>query len=127
MRSVTAVFAALLLAACGRDEPQSAPAQAFRQQGVDFKLEPQATTACKAPGAVYRGTVRWTVPASSAGKPDLEIRLRTPDGQVFLSTDKASGSAETGDWVEPGLWFLLLDHRQGEAVAAFQAGPSPCR
>jgi len=115
----------VLLAACGRNEPQTAPTQAFRQDGVEFELKPQSSESCKARGALYRGTVHWKVPA--AEKIGLELRLRTPDGQMFLGTNKAEGQEQTGDWVEPGLWFLLLDGRKGGTIAAFQAGPSPCR
>jgi hypothetical protein len=116
----------LLLGACARNEPpQTAPSEAFHRDGVSFELKPQSADGCKARGQAYRGTVRWQVPA--AEKVDLELRLRAPDGQVFLGTNKAEGSQETGDWVEPGLWFLLVDHRNGETVAAFQAGPSPCQ
>ncbi len=116
----------LLPAACARNEaPQAAPAEAFRRDGVSFELKPQSADGCTARGQAYRGTVRWHVPA--AEKIDLELRLRSADGQVFLGTNKAEGSQETGDWVEPGLWFLLLDHRTGETLAAFQAGPSPCQ
>ncbi len=125
MRSVLLVSGILLLSACGREQPQTAPVEAFQKDGVVFKLDPQSATDCKTPGARYRGTVQWKVPA--AEKIDLELRLRAPDGQVFLGTNQAMGSQETGDWVEPGLWFLLLDHRKGETVAAFQAGPSPCQ
>lgn len=116
----------LCLTACARnDAPQAAPTEAFRRDGVTFELKPQSSDTCKARGQAYRGTVRWQVPADK--KIDLELRLRAQDGQVFLGTNKAEGSQETGDWVEPGLWFLLLDHRKGEVVAAFQAGPSPCQ
>lgn len=125
MRSAMWASAILLLAACGREQPDTAPTQAFQHEGVVFKLEPQAAADCKKPGPLYRGTVQWSVP--EAKKIDLELRLRTPRGQVFLGTDKASGSQATEDWVEPGLWFLLVDHRKGETVAAFQAGPSPCQ
>ncbi|TKR30897.1 hypothetical protein FCE95_12455 [Luteimonas gilva] len=121
------ILAALLLStACSRNEaPQAAPSEAFHRDGVSFELQPQSADSCKARGQAYRGTVRWQVPA--AEKIDLELRLRAPGGQVFLGTNKAEGSQETGDWVEPGLWFLLVDHRKGETVAAFQAGPSPCQ
>ena len=114
-----------LLAACSRGEPQTAPTRAFSREGVTFELRPQSADDCKARGEAYRGTVRWQVPA--ADKIDLELRLKTPDGQVFLGTNKVAGEQETGDWVQPGLWFLLLDRRKDETVAAFQAGPSPCR
>jgi len=126
MRRIAILTMALLSAACARDgEPQAAPTEAFRQNGVAFDLKPQSADSCKARGQAYRGTVRWQVPAEE--KIDLELRLRTTDGQVFLGTNKAEGSQETGDWVEPGVWFLLLDRRKGETVAAFQAGPSPCQ
>lgn len=125
MRNAIWVPALLLLAGCGREQPDTAPTQAFQQEGVVFKLEPQSAADCKQPGPPYRGTVQWSVPA--AEKIDLELRLRSPRGQVFLGTNKASGSQVTEDWVEPGLWFLLVDHRKNETVAAFQAGPSPCK
>lgn len=125
MKSAMLVLAVLLLGACGRDRPQAAPTQAFQQPGVTFKLEPQSAADCKARGLAYKGTLQWQVPA--AEKIELEIRLRTPDGQVFLGTNQASGSEKTGDWVEPGMWLLLLDRQKDEMVAAFQAGPSPCQ
>jgi len=125
MRSAMWVLAVLLLSACGGDRPQTAPTEAFQQEGVTFKLEPQSAADCKARGAAYGGTVQWQVPA--AEKIDLELRLRAPDGQVFLGTNQASGNQKTGDWVEPGMWFLLLDRGKDETVAAFQAGPSPCQ
>ncbi|MCL1635260.1 hypothetical protein M2650_11550 [Luteimonas sp. SX5] len=125
MRSALLLTGILLLGACGREQAQPGPTKAFQQEGVVFKLDPQPAADCKARGQRYRGTVQWQVPA--ADKIDLELRLRTTDGQVFLGTNQASGTQQTGDWVEPGLWFLLLDHRKGETVAAFQAGPSPCQ
>lgn len=125
MKSAMLLTGIMLLVACGRDQTQTTPTRAFQQEGVTFKLEPQRAADCEAPGPRYRGTVQWAVPA--ADKIDLELRLRAPDGQVFLGTDQASGSQQTGNWVEPGLWFLLLDHRKNEIVAALQAGPSPCQ
>lgn len=125
MRIAILASAILLLGACGREQPLAAPTKAFQQEGVTFKLDPQPAADCKGPSPRYRGTVQWAVPA--ADKIDLELRLRAPDGQVFLGTNQASGTQKTGDWVESGLWFLLLDHRKNEIVAAFQAGPSPCQ
>ena len=123
MKKTTAIIATLFLAACSNQSPP--PTQAFQQPGVVFKLVPQSSTHCKARGNAYRASVEWTVPG--ADKADLEIRLRSADGQVLLGTDKATGNQETGDWVEPGLWFLLLDRRSKETIAALQAGPSPCQ
>lgn len=124
MWKTATIAATLLLAACG-SEPQPAPTKPFQQPGIAFKVVPQSSAQCKARGKAYLASVEWTVPASD--KTDLEIRLRSADGQVFLGTDKATGSQETGDWVEPGLWFLLVDRRKGETIAALQAGPSPCQ
>ena len=48
MRIAILASAILLLGACGREQPHGAPTQAFQQEGVTFKLDPQSAADCTA-------------------------------------------------------------------------------
>ncbi len=116
-----ASIAALALAGCGKQ--QAMPAQSFAKPGVSLKLDPPAGPDCK-PATLYRATLSWTVQGADATK--TEVRIDKPDGAVFARSNDKTAHAETGDWVRPGMWFLLFDRRSGEMIGSVQAGPKPC-
>ena len=99
------------------------PTHAFAQQGVSMKLDPPAAPDCK-PTSTYTASLTWSVEGRGATK--TEVRIHKPDGQSFARSNDRTGRAETGKWVTPGLWFLLIDRKSGDVLAALQAGPTPC-
>ena len=122
MRHTFIAISVLALAACGH-QPQSTPAQSFAKPGVSIKLDPPAAPNCK-PATLYRATLSWTVQGIEA--PKTEVRIDKPDGELFARSNDKTAHAETGDWVRPGMWFLLFDRRSGEMIGSVQAGPKPC-
>ena len=122
MRHSIIAVAVLALAACS-SKPVPMPTQSFVKPGVTIKLDPPAAPNCK-PDTLYRATLSWTVDAIDT--PKTEVRIEKPDGEVFARSNDKKAHAETGDWVKPGMWFLLFDRKSGEMLASLQAGPKPC-
>lgn len=122
IRSITAVIAVAALAACAADEPEI-PRQPFQADGVEFSLTPSAARDCD-PATLYQAVLHWNV--QRAGRNRVEVRIDSPDGPLLARSDDATGSAETGDWVKRGMWFLLLDRDRGTVLAAQRAGPHSC-
>ena len=122
MRHSIIAVAVLSLAACS-SKPVPMPTQSFAKPGVTIKLDPPAAPNCK-PDTLYRATLSWTVDAIDT--PKTEVRIEKPDGEVFARSNDKNAHAETGDWVKPGMWFLLFDRKSGEMLASLQAGPKPC-
>ncbi len=120
--TVLALASTLALAAC-HNGPQPMPTQAFAKPGVTMKLDPPGAPDCK-PDTTYKATLSWSVDGMDTTKTDVHIGA--PDGQLFARSNDRSYHAETGNWVKPGLWFLLSDRKSGEILAALQAGPKPC-
>lgn len=112
----------LLLTACGERGP-AAPDQPFTAPGVSFSLTPSAARDCAA-DTVYTARLDWRV--QRPGKTRLEIRVGDREGPLMARSNDSSGSAETENWVRRGTWFLLLDRRSGELLAAQRAGPESC-
>ena len=112
----------LVLAACG-GKPQETPTQSFVAKGVSMKLDPPAAPGCK-PDTHYRATLSWSVDGIDA--PKTEVRMEKPDGTIFARSNDRNAHAETGDWVRPGMWFLLFNRKSGDMLGALQAGPKPC-
>lgn len=111
-----------LLAACTQQHPTT-PSQPFVAEGVTMNLDPPAAPDCKA-STTYRAMLSWSVERNETIKTD--VRIDTPDGKLFARSNDQKARAETGDWVRPGMWFLLLDRRSGELLGAVRAGPAPC-
>ena len=120
--AIATFSAALVLTAC-HNEPPAMPAQGFTHEGVSLTLDPPAAPDCK-PGTHYRATLKWSVSAMDA--PKTEVRIDKLDGPIFARSNDRNAHAETGDWVKPGLWFLLFNRKSGELLGALQAGPKPC-
>lgn len=118
---IVATALALSLSAC-HTKP-AMPTQAFTKPGVTLKLDPPAAPDCK-PGTTYKATLSWEV--EGVDSPKTDVHINTPDGQLFARSNDRSYRAETGNWVKPGLWFILSDRRSGELLGALQAGPTPC-
>lgn len=123
MRSVGFVLVAIALAGCGADAPK-VPEQPFNAPGVSFSLTPSAARDCE-PDTVYEARVDWRLDAPS-GKTRLEVRVNAADGGLLARSNDPVGSAQTGPWVRRGTWFLLIDRRSGELLAAQRAGPETC-
>jgi hypothetical protein len=111
----------LALAAC--HQPPSMPTQPFVAQGITMKLDPPAAPDCK-PSTTYRAILTWST--DSTDSPKTDVRLDSLDGKLFARSNDQKAHAETGDWVHPGMWFLLFDRRSGDLLGALQAGPKPC-
>lgn len=56
----------------------------------------------------FVGVGRTTLTWSAEGTDCVEVRVGAPDGALF-SRGRASGQAETGDWVSHGMVFYLQD------------------
>lgn len=123
MRTSALVIFAFLLVACG-GQPPSIPEQPFTAPGVSFSLTPSAARDCE-PGTVYQARLNWRI-ENPGDKTRLEIRIDAADGQLFARSNDPVGSAETGQWVSRGMWFVLLDRRTGALLAAQRAGPERC-
>ncbi|HEV2606585.1 MAG TPA: hypothetical protein VGT79_01255 [Xanthomonadaceae bacterium] len=120
--AIATITLSFALAAC-HNKPPAMPAQGFTHEGVTLTLDPPAAPDCK-PNTSYRATLKWSVSGMDA--PKTEVRLGKLDGQVFARSNDRTAHAETGDWVKPGLWFLLFNRKSGELLGAVQAGPKPC-
>ncbi|MFC4727812.1 hypothetical protein [Coralloluteibacterium thermophilus] len=120
-RLAAACLGALLIAGCKPDT--TPPDRVFAQPGVVFTLSPPQAPDCH-PDTVYKATVAWSI----TGQPErrLEVRVGSRGGAEFLRTSQARGREETGEWVRPGTWFLLVDRRSKEVLATLRAGPEPC-
>ncbi|HEY2346950.1 MAG TPA: hypothetical protein VGH80_13915 [Xanthomonadaceae bacterium] len=112
----------LALAACDH-QPPAMPTHAFNVEGVTLKLDPPAAPDCK-PSTNYRAVLTWTVDPNDTPKTD--VRLDSPTGKLFARSNDSKAHAETGDWVRPGMWFMLVDRQSGKLLGAVQAGPKPC-
>lgn len=120
--AIAAAALSLALAACG-SKPQPMPTQAFTRPGVSMKLDPPMAPDCK-PSTLYRATLSWSV--DGIDTPKTEVCMEKPDGAVFARSNDRTAHSETGDWVKPGMWFLLFDRKSGEMLGSLQAGPKPC-
>ncbi|HTD28173.1 MAG TPA: lipoprotein [Xanthomonadaceae bacterium] len=120
--AISAVVLALGLAGCGRKHPPM-PTHGFVNPGVTLKLDPAEAPDCK-PTSTYVATVSWSV--NSLNTPKTEVLINGPEGQSFARSNDRTAKKDTGKWVAPGLWFVLLDRRSGEMLGAVQAGPKPC-
>ena len=111
----------LALAACHHGPPPM-PTQAFTAEGVTMQLDPPAAPDCK-PGTTYRATLTWTV---KSDLPKTDVHIGSPTGPLFARSNDQKAHEETGDWVKPGMWFVLLDREGDTVLGAIQAGPKPC-
>lgn len=73
-------------------------------------LRPDPIVVCGAPPRHGVAEVVWSAPETVGA---LEIRIGGPEGQLFAQVGH-SGSLETGEWVQEGLEFVLMDtgHRR---------------
>lgn len=120
--TIAIASASIALTACNH-QPPPMPTHAFTNEGVTLKLDPPAAPDCK-PTTHYRAELTWSVSASDTPKTD--VRIVSPTGTLFARSNDNKAHAETGDWVTPGMWFLLLDRQSGQLLGAVQAGPKPC-
>ena len=116
-----AVVAALALSGCHHGPP-AMPTQAFVAEGVTMKLDPPAAPNCK-PDTTYRATLTWTV---KSDLPKTDVHIGSPTGPLFARSNDEKAHQETGNWVKPGTWFVLLNREGSEVLGAIQAGPKPC-
>ncbi|MFC3130014.1 hypothetical protein ACFOEA_11515 [Coralloluteibacterium stylophorae] len=123
-RHRTALAAALCLLGVAACKPDTTPPDAvFAQPGVVFTLSPPQAPDCR-PESLYQGTISWSL--SGRGPTRLEIRVDSRGGPEFLSTSDPEGSQDTGEWIRPGMWFLLVDSASDTVLATLRAGPKPC-
>ena len=122
MIATAAALMAFALAACN-NKSQPMPTASFTRPGVSMKLDPPNAPNCK-PNTIYRATLTWSVDGIDA--PKTEVRMERTDGNVFARSNDRTAHAETGDWVKPGVWFLLFNRKTDEMLGALQAGPKPC-
>jgi hypothetical protein len=120
--AIAVVTATLVLAACNH-QPPAMPTHAFTTEGVTLRLDPPAAPDCKA-STTYRAELTWSV--SSSDTPKTDVRIDSPTGKLFARSNDNKAHAETGNWVRPGMWFLLLDRQGGQLLGAVQAGPKSC-
>ncbi len=121
MRLALAAVIALALTGCHHGPPPM-PTQAFTAPGVTLKLDPPAAPDCK-PTTTYRATLTWTV---QSDLPKTNVRIGSPTGKLFARSNDEKAHEETGDWVRPGMWFILLTRDDDEVLGAIQAGPKAC-
>lgn len=124
-RLIPAALACLLvLSIAGCRQPDTTPPDAvFSQPGVVFTLSPPEAPDCR-PDTLYAGTVSWSV--AGGGGRRFAIHVGSPGGPEFLRTAEPRGRQETGEWIHPGAWFVLLDARSDQVLATLRAGPEPC-
>lgn len=114
-RTALGLAAALVLAGCGKPEPEGMP---FAESGVEFSVKQLGS--CTPEGA-YRGQVSWLVPETLTSK--VEIQVSRERRQIFARSNERVGSKDTDPWVHAGLEFYLLDREGDTVLAAFEAGP----
>lgn len=115
------LLAAALLAGCDQGPP-AMPSQPFVTPGVSLRLDPPAAPDCK-PDTTYRAVLHWSW---KTDLPKTDVRIGSPTGPLFARSNDASAHQETGKWVKPGTWFILLDRGGEHVLGAIQAGPRPC-
>ncbi|MBS0577565.1 MAG: hypothetical protein JSS45_14290 [Proteobacteria bacterium] len=118
---VPLLSSAFLLAACHR-EPPPMPSKPFTAAGVGLRLEPPAAPDCK-PDTTYRAVLHWSW---KSDLPKTDVRIGSPTGPLFARSNDEVAQQETGNWVKPGTWFILLDRGGDQVLGAIQAGPQPC-
>ncbi|MBS0212186.1 MAG: hypothetical protein JSR26_03265 [Proteobacteria bacterium] len=98
------------------------PSHPFTAAGVTMALDPPAAPDCH-PGTTYRAVLTWSV---QSDLPKTDVRIGSPTGPLFARSNDTKAHQETGHWVKPGMWFVLLDRGGDEVLGAIQAGPRPC-
>lgn len=114
---------AITFGLAGCQKPATMPTAPFTAKGITMKLEPADAPDCK-PSTTFTATLSWTI--ASTDSPKTDVRIGSLDGALFARSNDEKAHAETGNWVKPGTWFLLMDRRSGELLGAVQAGPKPC-
>jgi hypothetical protein len=76
-------------------------------------ISPIASDGCR-PNA-YTARVDWSIPASVPA-PRAEIHVDRADGQLMASKQARVASANTGNWVRPGMEFYLVDGDSGRVL-----------
>ncbi|MBS0455846.1 MAG: hypothetical protein JSS44_00755 [Proteobacteria bacterium] len=121
MRRLPVIAVVVALTACNHDPPPM-PTHAFTAPGVSMALDPPSAPNCK-PDTTYRATLNWTV---ESDLPKTDVRIGSPTGPLFARSNDEKAHEQTGDWVKPGTWFVLLDRGGHTVLGALQAGPQPC-
>lgn len=109
------------LSAC-HPAPPSMPKQPFTSAGVTLRLDPPSAPDCK-PTTTYRAVLHWSW---KSDLPKTDVRIGSPTGPLFARSNDEVAQQETGNWVKPGTWFILLDRGGDQILGAVRAGPNPC-
>ncbi len=72
-------------------------------QPVEFRIQPDPITDCV--DGRGRAVLSWTVRTGGG----VLVRIGSPDGDAMTGVEPPSGSATTGDWVDDGMVFVLVD------------------
>jgi hypothetical protein len=95
------------------------------RDGTTLSVVPGTVSACNAAGHVT-SRVSWHV--RSEGEPHVRVDVLDPGANEakLFSQGGREGTAMTGDWVESGTRFDLVDSRNGKSLAAFTVTSVPC-
>ncbi len=72
----------------------------------------------------FEGTVLWDLGDQFEGQ--VQLRIGSATGNLFVASDDAAGEARTGKWVVPGMKFVLLDQADGTILAEYVVELPPC-
>lgn len=113
--------AVLLLSACTAEDV--VPTAPMALDGASLMVEPLPQEACD-PAQPYVARVRWSV--SDWDDPRFDFHLGSSQGKLWTSSNAADGELDTGPWVQPGMWFVMVDRGSRLVVAATPAPPLNC-
>lgn len=104
-------------------EPVAAePAADSSMEGVSFTIE-QTQGDCN-PETPYRARVYWNI--ADPGKAAVAIHAESPTGPAMATHDAQIYSAETDNWVRPGMKFFLVHRPTGDVLATLTSGTETC-
>lgn len=128
---VTAAVLAASLIACGQGQQGATPnggaapqpvASTANAAGVTLMVQPASVDGCN-PSQPIIATVRW-----KSASPKVKIMVSGPnhaEPQLF-SESGYTGSAKTGNWVVEHTQFTLIDEKNGQTLATYEVGSTPC-
>lgn len=90
-----------------------------------FSVDPDSIRDCEVEHHALAATVKWSVAPLGVKEVALYIENARGERKLWL-VGVAAGQATTGEWVSPGLRFLLMDRASGKALAALRVGESHC-
>ncbi len=72
----------------------------------------------------FEGAVAWDLGDQFEGQ--VQLRIGSATGELFAASDGGTGEARTGNWVVPGMKFVLLDQTDGSVLSELVVEAPSC-